>query len=924
MWKNKRFITGFSLLLLSFFICGFFVIFASVNTVMMQNNHTKITGFQIFQIINNNFKTGYVSIPGFIYVIIYGSINSFASFSLGYWWTLKFSLIFAMFFAPILFLSAMVVLTKYFAKTNFKFQTFLIKIHHFFSYKYLFIFLIIVSLIPNLVSPFFNKTNFNQNPNVLVPFDLAKISKPNSSEVYLGADQQKWETIFSATVIKYLLQFDETGTFNTKEILLEYYKEDKLINLSTIEDGDFISVIAVSNKDAKTVINQSQQLQYQVFNTTVDLTLVNALPPVSKQVAALNATKVTQDEIKNTLSPIIVTLLQEKNQGISQADFTLTVYQKKDANTEINTINMSDKSIILYLIISADSHSVILQGKTNYLTIIFPAIGSTKIDLSIINVLPDQEVPIIVNDPKQVSHAKIINNLQYLINPIVLQLYHKISTSDYSIEIYPSLETTTPITILDLSKEVKIYVQIKANNNSSVIMGKTNYIAVKLLHATSEKTNLAKLIILSPLPEGIIAKDVSVVNHDEIILGLKQHLLNEIQKINYDAVTSDYTYEIYNTLDEKDIVTTVNMVESGVRLYLKVFAKPTSNQLTGKSDFLEVYFPAAIGIKTNLVDIINLNQPENGISASNPSAVTYQEIFAAISPLILATLIEFNPQTIKADYTYQIYNSRNATDIVTTVDMSKSYVNIFVKLTAATTSTHWEGISNYLLVKFPLAVQGKLTISSIATIEAPKEGIITNIPSGVKHNEITAVLDQSVLAEIQAISSNVTSADFSYEIYRDEIASEPITLIDMRMATTVFVVIRAGADSTWIKDQSQIIAVAFPPAIKEKTDLINLTAIEALSQGIQAVNTQAVTYQEIYDAIKGNVFAAVKFLDPAVSEEDFTFEIYNSRSAGDIVTTVDMSISWITLYFKVVAAKNSQELKGITNYLPVKFPLAIK
>ena len=923
MWKNKKFIASFVLLQLSLFFVLFFVIFASINTVMMQNNITKINGFQILKIINNNYHSGYVPVPGFVYVIIYGSSNSFANFNFGYWWTLKFSLLFALFVAPILLIVGSVMMIKYFARTNPNFCQFLVKCWNFFSYKHVFIFLVTISLIPNLIAPFFNKQNTNQGDKAVIPFDLAQITKPTSSAVYLGANQQKWATILNATVIQYLFQFDQTGTFNPSELIFQYYKENKLINLSTIKDGDFITVIVTGQNDAKTVINQSQPLQYQVFNSTVDLASITTLPPINKQVGALDATKVTQEEIKNSLGLPVLTLLQQKNPGVSKADFDMTVYQKKDANTEINTINMSDKPTTLYVIITADSHSLILKGKTGYLTITFPSIGSSKIDLSIIKVLPDQEVPIMTNNPKQVSHDEIMRNLKHIIDPIVLQLYHKITANDYIFEIYDSLEATTPITTINLSQELMIYVQIKNKNDSLVVIGKTNYIAVKLLHATNEKTNLTKLVMLTPLQEGIKANDVSRVTYDEIISGLKDHLLHDIQKINYDVISNDYSYEIYNSPNKNDIVTTINMIKSGVKLYLKVFASQTSNQLMGESDFLAVYFPAAIGLKTTLIDITSLEQPTIGISASDPTAVTYQEIFQTIRPLILATLTGLNPQTIPSDYTYQIYNSRSASDVVTTVDMSKSYITIFVKITASSTSDHWEGISNYLSVKFPLATQGKKTISTIATIQAPSQGIITTIPSGVKHDEITQVLDPSVLVAVQTINPSVTTKDFTYEIYRDQAATEPIMLIDMTVETTIFLVIRATDDSVLIKDQSQIIAVKFPPAIKEQTDLINLTAIEALSKGIKAINPTAVTHQEIYDAIKANVLAAVKFLDPAATDQDYTFEMYNSRSASDVVTTVDMSKSWITLYFKVTAVKNSTELKGVTNYLPVKFPLAI-
>ncbi|WP_368486581.1 hypothetical protein [Spiroplasma sp. DGKH1] len=922
MWKNKKFITSFIFLQLALLIVLFFVVFASINTVIMQNKTTTITGFQIFKIINNNFHSGYIPIPGFVYVIIYGSSNSLANFNFDYWWTLKLSLLLALVVAPILLIIGTVMMTKYFTKTSPQVYQFLIKCRNFFNYKHVFILLLIISLIPNLIAPFYYKQNSRQNDKAFIPFDLAQIRKPTSSAVYLGANQERWTTIFNAAVVQYLSQFDQTGTFNSSELVFQYYQQDKEINLAAIKDGDFITVIVSGQNDAKTVVNKTQPLHYQVFNTTVDLTSITALPPIPKPVGALDATKVTQEEIKNVLVEPVLGLLQQKNSGISANDFDITVYQKKDANTEIETINMSDKVTTLYVIITADSHSLILNGKTGYLTVSFPAIGSAQIDLSIIKFLPDQELPIITNNPHQVCHAEIINNLQHLINPIVLQLYHQITINDYTFEIYDSLSTTVPISTIDLSQEVMIYVQIKSKNDSLIVSGETNYIAVNLLHATSERTELSKLVMLTPLTTGIKANDVQQVTHNEIITGLKDHLLNDIQKIDYDVISNDYTYEIYNSPNNTDIVTTVNMINRGVKLYLKVFAQATSKQLTGESNFLEVYFPAAIGVKTNLTNIPSLEQPLKGISASDPTAVTYQEIFQAIGPLILTTLTQVNPQTIASDYTYQIYNSRNASDVVTTVDMSKSYITIFVKISAVSSSQHWTGISNYLSVKFPLATQGKKTISTITTIQAPREGITTTVPNGVKHDEITRALDSNVLAAVQIINPAVTTKDFTYEIYRDQNAKEPITLIDMTAETTIFLVIKATSESALIKDHSQIIAVKFPPAIKEQTDLINLTAIEELSKGIIAANPRAVTHQEIYDAIKANVFAAVKFLDPAATEQDYTFEMYNSRNASDVVTTVDMSTYWITLYFKVSAVKNSSILKGVTNYLPVKFPLA--
>ncbi len=79
-----------------------------------------------------------------------------------------------------------------------------------------------------------------------------------------------------------------------------------------------------------------------------------------------------------------------------------------------------------------------------------------------------------------------------------------------------------------------------------------------------------------------------------------------------------------------------------------------------------------------------------------------------------------------------------------------------------------------------------------------------------------------------------------------------------------------------------------------------------------------VTSQEILENINPIILKMFNFVKKEITINDYNIVVYNSRNFNDILKTIDMTIYWRTIYFKIFS-KNKNLFSGETPYISIKF-----
>ncbi|RUO86288.1 Spiralin [Spiroplasma endosymbiont of Megaselia nigra] len=179
---------------------------------------------------------------------------------------------------------------------------------------------------------------------------------------------------------------------------------------------------------------------------------------------------VTKAEIKIVLDPIVLSAVQWINKTATTADFTYDVFKDKDGS-ELETVNLQDSKVDVYVQIVAAQDSMVVIGNTGYIKVTLPQlIKIEKVDISSREgTIPYSALEIKAANP----NATTINELEKInieatlvakVLKIVKDIVEAVIAEDYTItnNAHPG----------DYSKQQEVIILVKAKDTSKYISGK--------------------------------------------------------------------------------------------------------------------------------------------------------------------------------------------------------------------------------------------------------------------------------------------------------------------------------------------------------------------------------------------------------------------------------------------------------------------
>ncbi|AGM24997.1 spiralin lipoprotein [Spiroplasma chrysopicola] len=212
-------------------------------------------------------------------------------------------------------------------------------------------------------------------------------------------------------------------------------------------------------------------------------------------------------------------------------------------------------------------------------------------------------------------------------------------------------------------------------------------------------------------------------------------------------------------------------------------------------------------------------------------------------------------------------------------------------------------------------------LSKIKSFEAPT-AFKANDYTTVKEADVKKALKNSVLIEVQKLVSTATESDYTFGVYNDGSGGEYAPVDVSENSKNVYVKVKAATttktDPVLIGETGYIKVTL--PAVPDfvKGDLSKVTVIAPAPVEV-AEDPSKVTMDEVKDALKDTVLAAVNSVALAADGTDFTYKV-SSDDQGVETNPIDLTTESQPVFVKITAKTDNALLEKATNFIKVTLP----
>ncbi|WP_353487039.1 spiralin lipoprotein [Spiroplasma phoeniceum] len=173
--------------------------------------------------------------------------------------------------------------------------------------------------------------------------------------------------------------------------------------------------------------------------------------------------------MKIVLDPIVLSAVQWINKTATTSDFTYDVFKDKDGS-ELETVNLQDSKVDVYVQIVAAQDSIVVIGNTGYIKVTLPQLTKIeKVDISSREgTIPYSALEIKAANPNATTINELEkNNIEATLVAKVLKIVkdvEAVTAEDYTI--------TNNAQPDDYSKQQEVIILVKAKDTSKYISGK--------------------------------------------------------------------------------------------------------------------------------------------------------------------------------------------------------------------------------------------------------------------------------------------------------------------------------------------------------------------------------------------------------------------------------------------------------------------
>ncbi|AXF96601.1 spiralin lipoprotein [Spiroplasma phoeniceum] len=184
-------------------------------------------------------------------------------------------------------------------------------------------------------------------------------------------------------------------------------------------------------------------------------------------VDAIDAAKVTKEEIKNGLNPNVLKAVQGVVKTAQATDFVYEVYADNQGKA-LDTVNLKAGNVDVYVQITPAKDKTVVIGKSGYIKVTLP---KAKADISDVTV-PEKTVGIKVGNPQAVTKNELeaVNKDADLAQAVLNAIKAKVSDVEAS-----EFAITNNGEVGDYSAPKTVEVTVKANDSSAKITGQFKF-----------------------------------------------------------------------------------------------------------------------------------------------------------------------------------------------------------------------------------------------------------------------------------------------------------------------------------------------------------------------------------------------------------------------------------------------------------------
>ncbi|WP_338969254.1 hypothetical protein [Spiroplasma endosymbiont of Labia minor] len=387
-------------------------------------------------------------------------------------------------------------------------------------------------------------------------------------------------------------------------------KDDYSFRIYSDNIGKPYENLNLNNKEGTVFVRISASLSSQILVGASNYLEV-ILPPGKLEVISLaelntinsptsitcnNSAAVTYNEIQRALDQNIFIAIEKLTDKATTNDYEYFL-AKNISGDSLNTIDLEAKVNSVYVKVISTSSSTIFKDESDYIKVILPM---QKLNLKKIKLITNSFIEISAINIKSVTYDELKKQLINYVTQAIEKIGLNVSFGkDYDFILKTNNIKNTYDNINLYQQTGDVYIKIKANNASDILMGETSNIAVPLL---GERVDISEINKINLDIQQNDFKDINKIEINELYNVLKKSVLKSIQQNASQATYIDFNFEINQSL-MRSTSTSIDLTEKNQKIYLKVFSSLDSVIIKGQTKNFVINLPY---YNQSIFDLMNL------------------------------------------------------------------------------------------------------------------------------------------------------------------------------------------------------------------------------------------------------------------------------------------------------------------------------